>query len=192
MNDHPLATAIAAAVAAGTARASRGGHRHRPAAGAAARRPGRRARPRCRRRPLRRMVRRYGHRRAGGVGRRGGGRPAADPLPAGPGPARQPVGLHADLDLQDRQREAGHHRSALLRLPRDQGDRRCATRHSARGATTTETTRTRCSRRSRRTVRCTRSAGRRTPRVADRPSRGGQGRAQPRRPVQGHARRTRP
>ena len=158
MNEHPQATAIAAAVAGrDSAPASRCGHRHRPAAGAAARRPDRRARPRCRRRPLRRMVRRHGHRRPGGVGRRGGGRPAADPLPAGPGAARHPLGLHPDLDLQDRRRPAGHHRPALLRLPRDLGWSTCATRHSTRGATTTETTRTRCSRRSRRTVRCTRS-----------------------------------
>ena len=59
--------------------------------------------------------------RPGGVGRRGGGRPAADPLPAGPGPPRHPLGLHADPGLQDRRRAASHHRSALLRLPRDPG-----------------------------------------------------------------------
>src|SRR6478672_13937790 len=101
--------------------ASRRGHRHCPAAGAAAGRADRRAWPRCRRRPLRRMVRRHGQRRPGGVGRPGGGRPAADPLPAGPGAARHPLGLHADLHLQDRPRAAAHHRPALLRLPRAPG-----------------------------------------------------------------------
>jgi hypothetical protein len=33
------------------------------------------------------------------------------------GQGAHPLGLHPDADLQDRRRSAGHHRSALLRLP---------------------------------------------------------------------------
>src|SRR5262249_48893473 len=50
--------------------------------------------------------------------RGGRGRPAPDPLPAGPGPRRHPLGLHPDPGLQARRRPAGHHRPALLRIPR--------------------------------------------------------------------------
>ena len=51
---------------------------------------------------------------------RAGGRPAARALPAHPAVRDHPLGLHADADLQDRRRPAGHPRPAVFRLPRDQ------------------------------------------------------------------------
>ena len=112
--------------------------------------------------------------------------------PAGPGPPRHPLGLHPDPGLQDRRRRwppstCSAPASARSRSDKDAqpGTRRVGRLRPRRPVPAVRPRPGGCSG-------APGHAGRRAPRLADRPPRGGQGRAGPPGPVQGHARRARP